>query len=149
MSYAQFFAIKSKLEKMGDSRTHNEIVSDFTSGRKSSMKDLTDGEYKSLVGQLNQFLQSIEGERPVINRDTEQRQRRKIIALFAKMGYTKGSKADMVRIEFWVKHYGLQKQDGKVSINHYHGADLTKLVSQVEAVYETYLTGLWQPTTKV
>ena len=72
--------------------------------------------------------------------DSNNQQRRKIIALFAKMGYVKytpqGKRADMNRIHSWVEKYGYLKNP----LNSYNKNELPRLVSQVEKFYKKYLT---------
>jgi hypothetical protein len=68
--------------------------------------------------------------------------RKKIIAMFCKMGYkTSELKADMVKINNWVKIYG----ELKVGMNDYSIKDLAKLVSQLEIVMKKYLLELNKP----
>lgn len=132
MNYSSYFAIEKKLQSIGFDGTREQLILQFTSGAKSGLRQLTPAEYKSFIDWLNAFMK---GTVPVRAQDTETRMRRKIIALFCQMGWTNGPKADMERINAWCEKYGkLHKR-----LNDYHGADLTKLVTQVQDVYTTFL----------
>ena len=68
--------------------------------------------------------------------------RKKIIALFCKMGYKdQYACADMARINAWVLKYGFLN----VKMNSYSYQELPKLVSQVEIVCTKYLQELNKP----
>ena len=137
MNYSAYFAIEKKLNLAGSKTDRAELIHTFTDGKKTSLKDLTEYEYKEFINHLNLLLQHA---LKTVN-DSETRQRRKIIALFCNMGYTQGDKSDMVAINLWCEKYGHLK----VKLNGYHGADLAKLVTQAEGVYQTFISNIYKP----
>lgn len=139
--YAAYFAIESKLKKQGFEGDRSELVSQYTNDQKSKLSDLTSWEYQEFLKWLNRTFLSNQNNAPVkpfIDNPVENNQRRKIIALFAQMGYVKDGKADMYRINGWCMSHGHLK----TMINDYHGSDLTKLVFQAERVYKTFIETL-------
>lgn len=62
-------------------------------------------------------------------------QRKKIISCFRQMGYVKGEKADMKRIEAWVLKSGFKHEP----LNSYTKAELPTLVSVVEKMLKAHL----------
>lgn len=132
--YAQFFALYQQLRNIGMPSERDEIVFQFTSGRTTSLKDLSPQEYKELVHWMSQLYES----KHVKYKEIEDRQRKKVIALFCQMGYTKGDKPDMERINTWCATYGPIKR----YLNYHSGANLTKLVTQAEKVYNSFIERL-------
>lgn len=138
-SYKEYFAIESRLKNQGFDVERSDIILQFSNGKKKGLSQLTHWEYKELLVWLNlRFsVPKVSSAKEKFIDGAENLQRRKIIALFAKMGYVKEGKSDMYRINGWCMNYGhLHKM-----INDYHGADLTKLVSQAEQVYKTFIEG--------
>jgi hypothetical protein len=146
-TYKEYFAIESKLKKQGFDIERSDVIKQFSNGRKLGLSQLTPFEYNELLRWLNQrFGNRINivsnpnvapKQHPEFN-EKEDRQKKKIIALFCKMGYLKDGKADIYRINGWTMKYGhLHKK-----MNDYHEADLTKLVSQAEEAYKTFVDGL-------
>ena len=77
---------------------------------------------------MNKFV--IGAKKP--QKDASNKIRRKIIALFAKMGYLNDDgSVDMGRIYAWVKKYGYLKKN----LNEYTQKELPVLVTQSEKVY--------------
>ena len=105
MNYAAYFAIEKKLKHQGFDFDRSELVSQFTDGKKSGLKELSNFEYNEFLKMLNTRFVKVEPTRAPVN-EVLQNQRRKIISLFRKMGYEKDHKADMQRIYKWVKEYG-------------------------------------------
>ncbi len=124
--YAAFFAVKKRMEKSGDESTRQEIISDFTDGSKSSLKELSDQEYNLLIRKLTDSLKKSEKWQQT----PENVMRRKIIALFVhQMGYT------MSGLNDWCLRYGKFKK----ALNGHSKKELTELVTQAEFVYQDYL----------
>ena len=143
-AYKEYFAIESKIKKQGFDIERSDVIRQFSNGKKQGLSQLTPFEYRELLRWLNQRFgpnQQKPKTNPKIHpefNEAEDRQKKKIIALFCKMGYVKDDKADIYRINGWSIQYGhLHKK-----MNDYHGADLTKLVSQAEEVYKTFVDGL-------
>ena len=133
-SYTAYFAIEKKIKRMGVPLERDEWIEQFTEGKKTGLTQLSPTEYREFIMFMNQILkvQSVQKEK-------ELKQRRKVIALFAQMGYvTEDQKSDMQRIHNWCFQYGHMHKD----LNHYTGADLTKLVTQAQEVYNTFLKAL-------
>lgn len=129
-NYSTYFAIEKKFKRIGVTIERDEMIHDFSNGKKDSLKALSDSEYQDFIRYLNQFFKS------QVNIQSETKQKRKIIALFAQMGYlTDDNKADMQRINNWCIQYGHLH----CNLNGYKGSDLVKLVTQAEEVYNTFI----------
>lgn len=135
MNYATYFAIEKQLKSAGASVDRKDLIHAFTEGVKNSLKDLTEYEYREFIKHMNALLQKAK-----TSGGPADRQRKKIIALFCNMGYVKDGSADMKSIHSWCEKYGHLK----VNLNGYHGADLTKLVSQAEEVYNSFIRDLYR-----
>lgn len=132
-TYKHYFAAESQLRKMGLSITRAELISEFTSGRKSSLKELSSVEYADLVQRMNTML----GRQRSADKLNDQR--RKVIALLCKMGYvTPDGLADMTRIQAWCVSHG----HAHVTLNEYDAITLPRLVTQVEIMYKKFLQAL-------
>lgn len=136
-NYSTYFAIEKRLKELGAQPDRAELIATFTEGKKSSLKDLSDMQYKMFCNWLSQKLSTKEAENARFNSPAN-RMRRKVIALFAKMDYTIDDKADMERINKWCIKYGqFHKQ-----LNDHTAPELIKLTAQVEQVYKSYLLSL-------
>jgi hypothetical protein len=136
MNYAQYFAIEKKLKNQGFDFERSELIKQFTEDKKSSLKELTATEYREFLKLLNSRFATV--DKPKLT-DSELRQRKKVIALFCQMGYTNSDDApDMKRINAWIGNYGHLKHN----LNYYFGSNLTKLVTQAQEVYNTFLRDL-------
>lgn len=133
MNYAQYFAIEKKLKNQGFDFERAELIGQFTEGKKSSLKELSHWEYQDFLKMLN--LRFSSAPNIAHTDEAKQVQRRKIIALFRKMGYEKDFKADMPRIYSWVIKYGYLHK----SMNQYTADELPKLVTQAESAYKSYI----------
>lgn len=130
-NFSTYFAIEKKMKRIGVQLDRSEWISIFTDGSKNSLTTLTPTEYREFIVFMNQSL-----KKEQISTDRELKQRRKVIALFAQMGYvTEELKSDMKRINEWCVQYGHKH----VELNHYHSADLTKLVSQAQETYNSFI----------
>lgn len=128
MSYNQFFALKTKVESAhGIELDRKELISEFSNGQIDSLTGLSDNEFKKFM-----YWFKLKYD---VSDDSTNQMRRKIIALFRKMGCEKGDKADMDRIYRWVQRHGYKKKP----LNSYTAQELPKLVSQVERVYQSYI----------
>ncbi|MBC6425213.1 MAG: hypothetical protein GDA51_01815 [Ekhidna sp.] len=116
---------------MGYDVERSEVVLEVSGGRTCSLRQLSAAEYAHLLQRLRHFLPRGRDE------VSENNMRRKVIALFRKMGYEqavideKGRMqfaADMPAIEAWVKKYGKFHK----SLNRHTKKELAQLVSQVE-----------------
>jgi hypothetical protein len=123
-----------------------DLVRHYSNGRTASSKELTSQEAQALISHLNDFLQP---SKPSVPTNYEQRvdaevcnnMRRKIISYFRQMGYQKFDpvqnkmKADMDRINEYILKVGFLKKE----LNSYNRNDLTKLVTQIELIYNKHL----------
>lgn len=130
--FAQYFALEKQLKATGYKADRSDLIADYTGNRSTSLKELTPHEYNGLIRFMNEQLQPFKQKQE----DKNRRQRRKVIALFCNMHYvTADGKADMKRINDWCIKYGHLH----VELTYYSGADLTRLVSQAENTYKTFI----------
>lgn len=132
--YAEFFVLFSALKEIGYPLDRDDLIHQFTSGTQTSLKKLTPTEYRDILTWMNLQLSNHRTKRNY----KETRQKRKVIALFCQMDYLKEDKADMDRINAWCESHGHLK----VKLNGYSGTNLTKLVSQAERVYTSFISAL-------
>lgn len=132
-NYSQYFAIEKKLISKGYDVDRSTLIWEFTQGEKSGLRDLSSVEYREFILYLNRILS---------NTNTNliaDKMRKKIISYFHKMGYQHDNcRINMVRVNDWCKKYGyLHKK-----LNDYNEKELPKLITQVEAVYTSFLAGI-------
>lgn len=139
MNFKAYFAVEKRLKTIVPSITREELISEFTSGKKTSLKELSSWEYKEFIAWMNVMIGS-KTQKPVPTwRDTpENRMRRKIIALFVTMGYKTGDQSDMNRINEWCEKYGRFHKP----LNDHSITELTLLTTQVETYYASFLNSL-------
>ena len=127
-NYSKYFVLERQLNNAGYTIEREDAIAQLTGGRKTSMQNLTGREYQALIAMMKKAVSSLED--PSLNR-----MRRKIIALFRKMGYEKRGKADMRAIYSWVKKYSTCHK----GLNDHSVPEMVTLVSQVKRVYDSYL----------
>lgn len=140
--FAKYFGIEKALNSLGADITRDEMVSTFTNGKKTGLSSLTYFEYNEFTNWMQEKLNSAKGtvSKPKKEFDVHaNNMRRKIIALFAQMGYkTPDGKSDMERINAWcIKYSQYHKTLSEYSINQ-----LPQLVTQVEKVYQSFINNL-------
>jgi len=129
--YAKYFAIEKRLRAQGYDGTRAGLILEFTNDRKSGLTQLSDNEYQVFLMWLNDTYPA----NLSMPDSKENIMRRKMIALFRKIGYNDGNFADMERITAWVLKYGyLHKRLNDYSLN-----ELPALVTQVEQYYKSTL----------
>lgn len=135
--FAQYFAIEKRILEEGYVVNREKLISDFTDNRKQGLKQLTEVEYLFFIHWLQQnYPAPLNASKPMTGEQMGlDLMRKKIIALFRKMGYNIGNEADMKRIYSWVNKYGYLKK----KLNKYTADELPMLVSQVERVYKSTL----------
>ncbi len=128
--YRHYFALEKRLQHAGCLIDRSEVVLEITEGRTHSLRELTHPEYTRLIDKMGQ----VAGR---VHDGADNRMRRKVIALFRKMGYENeaGTKADMRAIYTWVKKYGKFHK----SLNQHSRAELAGLVTQAELMYQSHL----------
>jgi len=130
-----FFAIHKKLKEQGDERNRYEVVFDFTNGRKQSLSELSDHEFRELCQHMSRLVTAVRPEAQGSEFERANKMRRKLIAILTKVGYTKDNKADMERINNWCETHGYLHK----SINDYEYKELPKLIAQAENMYWKFL----------
>jgi deoxycytidylate deaminase len=130
MSYSHYFALEKKLRTMGMRIEREELISEFTNNRTSSLKELTACEYEHMIRNLNNMVQKQNVA------DKMNTMRRKVIACLAKSGYVDSTgRSDMKRINQWCVTHGHAHK----TLNEYDGVELQKLIIQAESLYDKFL----------
>jgi len=137
MNYAQYFAIEKNLKQQGFDFERSELVAQFTAGKKSGLSALSYAEYKHFIIWLNEYFGSTNNNNH--QKERENLMRRKIIALFHKMGYKlETGKINIERVNQWCITYGRFHKE----LNDHTYNELTAVLSQVEIVYKSFLNTL-------
>lgn len=125
--YAAFYAAYSESVKAGSPLSKEEVVSDFTQGRTTSLKELSGQELEAIVVRLNEFsrfkpkAQAKQTENP-----KGDSMRKSIIAIFYKMNKTPAQAKD------WAEKQGVRGI--KRSFNDYTNSELFTLIRVAEKV---------------
>jgi hypothetical protein len=145
MSYAHYFALERSIKELGFDVERSELIQQFTGDKKSSLKELTSVEYNQFTEWLHRtFIQSaMKNSQSAINNkfdpnDPLNRMRRKLLALFFKMGYQNESKTDVKAVDAWCRKYGKFHK----GLNEMDGSELPAVITQAEEMYRTFLEGL-------
>ena len=136
-NYTHYFAIEKQIHNKGINLNREDLIYQFTEGKKSGLRELNATEYKEFIDWLNRSFISERSQEDWTVRPG-QYQRRKIIALLCKIGFIKNGRADMARIYTWVYKYGYLHK----SLNEYTQNELPRLVSQTEAFYKSHIERL-------
>jgi len=114
------------------------MIAEATNGRTTSSKEMTSGEITDLCNGLQKMVPAPLPAKLVPDADKDARDvmRKKIISRAHRLGWQlQGGKIDMERVNAWcVSHGHLHLQ-----LNSYGYNDLVKLVSQMDAMYKSYL----------
>jgi hypothetical protein len=106
------------------------IVWDYSNGRTESSKELTDPEVLKIIHDL---------ERGFSELDRTDKMRKKIISQGHEMGWEyPGGKIDIDRLNAWCVKFGYLHK----ALNKYAYAELPALVTQFEAVYNSFIESL-------
>ena len=105
------------------------LVNSFTGNRSDSSTDLTNEEAKQMIAYLN--------TKATEHGEAANKMRRKIISLAHEMHWhlSGTQKIDMQRVNDWCLKFSYLKKE----LNKYTYTELTKLVTQFTAVYNSYL----------
>lgn len=128
--YARVFAIISQINKAGGAVTDKILVSDFTEGRATSLKDLTDGEFQEFERNLVKMAPN-KLDANAYKYDPLDRSRKAIIAQFKSIGRTA---EDAIA---WAEKYGVKNQ--KKKFNEYTGQELFVLIKSAEKVKQDFI----------
>lgn len=110
-----------------DTETKEQMVYTYTRGRTNRSSKMSVEECQNLINDLRQ--------KTSYNQESDT-MRKKIISLFRKMSYTlPDGKVDMCAVEVWTEKYGYLHKP----LNNYTYAELPKLVTQAQAVYQSFL----------
>lgn len=130
-NYSQFYALQKKLIQSGHKTTKEDLVADYTEGRTTSLRELSDTEFKELIASLNKMLNTTKAAN--WQNTAENKMRRKIIAILGhQMKYT------MIHIDQWCTNYGKFKKP----LNDHSHAELVKLITQAEQYYQSHMKAL-------
>jgi hypothetical protein len=147
MSYAHYFALERSIKELGFDVERSELIEQFTDGQKKSLKELSADEYTRFTTWLHTTF--IQGGSRSDGRSTHSTaanskygplnvMRRKLLALFFKMGYQKNGKSNVQAVDAWCRKYGKFHK----GLNEMDGAELPAVITQAEAMYQTFLEGL-------
>ena len=131
----QLKAIFTACKELGvDDDGRSELVIGITDGRSSSCKDLTFQEAKQLIEHLNKLLNR---PKPTLNERARQadNMRKKILGFFHEMNYRIKGKIDMEKVEETILKKGYLKKP----LNAYTYNELPKLVTQMQAIRNSYI----------
>jgi len=139
--FPEFFALLKQLGIKTDDERH-ELIYDFTDGRTSSSKDLTEVEMNLLITRLRRQSSGTISAGFTPRNDAANKMRRKIISMAYQIGWTErtpnGDKADMLRINGWCHKFGYLHKP----LNDYALPELPRLVTQFENMYNDVVKGM-------
>lgn len=143
--YSHFYAAFNTAVKKGCNYSKEELVDDFTKGRTASLKELSDGELREIVMQLNGRTStgSESWKKPPVMTEAEKKRdnmRKVIISIFKFMGKTTG---DAIA---WAEKYGCG--GNKRRFNDYNEQELYVLIRNAETVKEDFLKAIRKPNSK-
>ena len=120
-------AFHAQLNQLGLMDLKPCLVEDFSAGRTSSARELTDDELRAGVIYLNQ--------RSPQQVPPGDKMRKAIISMSHEMGWRVAGKIDMLRVNNWC----IAKGKFHKKLNDHNIQELTELVSQFQIVYEKHL----------
>lgn len=123
--YAGFFAAYKASVDAGNTNSKEEAVEDFTNGRTTSLRDLSDIELEGLVARLNS-LSRFKPQKPPGTSDKADLMRKSIIAIFKKMNRTASD------AKTWAEKQGVKKVKRK--FNDYTTSELFTLIRIAEKI---------------
>ncbi len=107
------------------------LVEGYSSGRTTSIKELTFDEAGALIGQMKEDLG--------IEDSPKDKMQRKILSLAHEMGWkTPGGKVDVARVNSWCLKYGTFHKPFRA----HHESELPSLVTQFEQVHLHFLNSI-------
>ncbi len=133
MSYARFFGLFKSARVAGimPYADHAELIAEVTSGRTSSLRDLTPQELRAIEQRIQELLDPKEA--------AAQRMRRKVIGILAGRGaVNEAGRPDMPHILAWVLKYGYLHKE----LNDYLPKELPQLVTQAERIVASDLKAI-------
>lgn len=132
--YAQFYTLLSK-----SGQEKEDLILSFTSGRKSSLRELTDKEYNALCASLRK---AVMGEQPYIPLDNPKGDtlRKAIISCF----HTMNRPRPAIAAKEWAEKMGVGSGESntKKPFNHYTNQELMILLTKARKAVEDYQTAI-------
>ena len=126
--YTPFFAAIATATKRGLTKSRDEVVAEFTEGRTSSVKDLSDYELQELCRRLNALSGS--SYTPTAGNQKADKMRKSIIAIFYSMNKT------AAQAKAWAEKQGI---DGiKKPFNAYKTQELWRLIRIAEMIKQDH-----------
>ncbi len=133
MNYSAYFAIEKKIKSTGADIDRADLISQFTDGKKNSLRELTDKQYFAFLHFLNNRI----APKPEVHNGLDDWQntpsnnmRRKVYSLMVtQMRYTQA------HMEEWLLKYSVHKK----KLQEHTERELVDLVSQVEQVYASWV----------
>ena len=126
MKYANYFAVAKKLEKQGHQICRAELISQFTAGKKNSLRELTDQEYKYFVADLSRRLNDFKNS-------PENKMRQKVYALLVyKMKFSESE------MNSWCVSYSRAHKP----LNEHDYQELILLVHQAQQMYNSHIAAI-------
>ncbi|MBN2668768.1 MAG: hypothetical protein JXR60_06020 [Bacteroidales bacterium] len=131
MSYKAYFTIEKKLKAQGFVGERADLIEQFTDGKKSSLRELTDRQYKAFIIWLtNQASGNSSNTKEDWQKSPANIMRRKVYSLFiTKMDYSEDE------FNAWLLKYGKFHKPLQEHSEH----ELVQLTSQAEAVYKSWV----------
>lgn len=130
-NHKAYFAIEKRLRNMGIDVDRAELIHEMTDGQSQSLKELDRDAYATLIRRLNSHFAFDQDKS--WQQNPKNRMRRKVWTLLVcKMGYTEE------QMEGWVEKYSKYKKP----LREHSEAELKVLVTQAEAVYQSFIKGV-------
>lgn len=121
-NYAQFFAILKSINNLGAGLTKEDIISEFTGGKTSSLSSLNSYEYDDLI----KHLMALQNKYNTGQHDPLDKARKAIISQFKSIGKTT---EDAIA---WAEKYGVF--DVKAKFNDYTGQQLWQMLQVAKKI---------------
>lgn len=119
---------------MGFDVERQDLIAQFSENKKTSLRELTEGEYREFIVYVNRLVNnSNSSEYEVLNN-----MRRKLLAIFYKMGYTDNGKTDVKAVDSWCRKYGMHH----LGLNHMNREQLAQVITQAETMLKKYIQSL-------
>lgn len=140
MNYKHYFAIERSMIQLGFKFERSELIDQFTEGKKTGLKELTESEYLAFTTWLHtSFIKNGITKQPLEKKsEALNKMRRKLLALFFKMGYHYDGKTDVKAVDSWCRKYGKFHK----GLNEMDGVELPAVITQAENMYKTFIEGI-------
>lgn len=134
MNYSLYFVLEKKLKLMGFDFERHDLIAQFTDNKKSSLRELSDHEYKEFLQYVSKIVKNAKpSDYEVLNN-----MRRKLLAIFYKMGYTANGKTDVQAVDAWCRKYGRHH----IGLNEMNRGQLAQVITQAETMLQKFIQSL-------